>query len=173
MRAKRKQHSRTTSHIVSTMTSGDADKFVPRGDPAALPDLPYAARCAGPVRDRRPVYVDLLPLCHAGCPAGDNIPARLTDARAGRHQQVWRADVVQWASALLRHGPEYAGMLPLGLCNRMNRNGFHVLNGVRGLLAAPAIEGSETQERADYVWASRKGNSGSRDTYQHATGGIS
>jgi hypothetical protein len=27
---------------------------------------------AGPVRDRRPVYVDLLPPCNAGCPAGEN-----------------------------------------------------------------------------------------------------
>ncbi|KZS50178.1 glutamate synthase [Mycobacterium kansasii] len=72
------------------MTSGDADKFVPRGDLAALPDLLHGARRAGPVRDRRPVYVDLLPPCNAGCPAGENIQAWLAHARAGRHEQAWR-----------------------------------------------------------------------------------
>ncbi|KEP40590.1 glutamate synthase [Mycobacterium kansasii] len=90
MRAKRKQQSRTTSHIVSTMTSGDAYKFVSRGDLAALPDLSHGAQRAGPVRDRRPVYVDLLPPCNAGCPAGENIQAWLADARAERHEQAWR-----------------------------------------------------------------------------------
>jgi formate dehydrogenase (NADP+) beta subunit len=28
---------------------------------------------SGPVREQRPVYVDLLPPCNAGCPAGENI----------------------------------------------------------------------------------------------------
>lgn len=165
MRAKRKQHSRTTSHIVSTMTPGDADKLVPRGDLAALPDLLHGAQRAGPVRDRRPVYVDLLPPYDAGCPAGENIQAWLGDARAARHEQMRPADVVQSASALLRHGPEYAGVLLLGLCDWMNRKGFHALNEVRWLLAAPDAEGCETQERADYVWALRKANNGSYDTY--------
>lgn len=72
------------------MTSGDADKFVSRGDLAALPDLSHGAQRAGPVRDRRPVYVDLLPPCNAGCPAGENIQAWLADARAERHEQAWR-----------------------------------------------------------------------------------
>ncbi|OOK68054.1 FAD binding domain protein [Mycobacterium kansasii] len=72
------------------MTSGDAYKFVSRGDLAALPDLSHGAQRAGPVRDRRPVYVDLLPPCNAGCPAGENIQAWLADARAERHEQAWR-----------------------------------------------------------------------------------
>lgn len=42
------------------------------------------------MRDRRPVYVDLLPPCNAGCPAGENIQAWLALARAGRHEQAWR-----------------------------------------------------------------------------------
>jgi NADPH-dependent glutamate synthase beta subunit-like oxidoreductase len=45
---------------------------------------------AGPVRERRPVYVDLLPPCNAGCPAGENIQAWLAHATAGRHEQAWR-----------------------------------------------------------------------------------
>ncbi|MDR3655024.1 MAG: dihydroorotate dehydrogenase-like protein [Mycobacterium sp.] len=70
------------------------------------------------------------------------------------------ADVVQSASALLRHGPEYAGVLLQELSHWMNRKGFQDLNEVRGLLAAPDAKDSEAQERADYVWAVRKANSG-------------
>jgi dihydroorotate dehydrogenase (fumarate) len=75
------------------------------------------------------------------------------------------ADVVQCASALLRHGPEYAGVLLRELKDWMNRKRFHDLNQVRGLLAAPDAEDSEAQERADYVWALRKANSGIYETY--------
>src|SRR6516164_4593303 len=55
-----------------------------------LPDLQHVRSTAGPVRDRRPVYVDLLPPCNAGCPAGENIQAWLAHAEAGRHEQAWR-----------------------------------------------------------------------------------
>ena len=75
------------------------------------------------------------------------------------------ADVVQSASALLRHGPEYAGVLLRELKQWMNRKRFHDLNQVRGLLAAPDAEDSEAQERADYVWALRKANSGIYDAF--------
>ncbi len=43
------------------------------------------------MRDRRPVYVDLLPPCNAGCPAGENIQSWLAHVTAGRHEQAWRA----------------------------------------------------------------------------------
>ena len=75
------------------------------------------------------------------------------------------ADVVQCASALLRHGPEYAGVLLRELKHWMNRKRFYDLNQMRGLLAFPDAEDSEAQERADYVWALRKANSGIYDTY--------
>src|SRR5215467_3418190 len=55
-----------------------------------LPDLLHGRSRGGPVRDRRPVYVDLLPPCNAGCPAGENIQAWLAHAEAGRHEQAWR-----------------------------------------------------------------------------------
>jgi NADPH-dependent glutamate synthase beta subunit-like oxidoreductase len=42
------------------------------------------------VRTRRPVYVDLLPPCNAGCPAGENIQAWLGFARDGKHEEAWR-----------------------------------------------------------------------------------
>jgi NADPH-dependent glutamate synthase beta subunit-like oxidoreductase len=60
------------------------------GDVTALPDLLHGRPRTGPVRDRRPVYVDLMPPCNAGCPAGENIQAWLAHARAGRHEQAWR-----------------------------------------------------------------------------------
>jgi NADPH-dependent glutamate synthase beta subunit-like oxidoreductase len=55
-----------------------------------LPDLRHGRSHTGPVRDRRPVYVDLLPPCNAGCPAGENIQAWLSHAKSGRHEQAWR-----------------------------------------------------------------------------------
>jgi NADPH-dependent glutamate synthase beta subunit-like oxidoreductase len=42
------------------------------------------------VRTRRPVYLDLLPPCNGGCPAGENIQAWLADIQAGRPEQAWR-----------------------------------------------------------------------------------
>ena len=59
-------------------------------DLTPLPDLLHGQPRAGPVRDRRPVYVDLLPPCNAGCPAGENIQAWLSFAQAGHHEQAWR-----------------------------------------------------------------------------------
>jgi NADPH-dependent glutamate synthase beta subunit-like oxidoreductase len=61
-----------------------------REDMTPLPDLLHVRATAGPVRDRRPVYVDLLPPCNAGCPAGENIQAWLAHAEAGRPEQAWR-----------------------------------------------------------------------------------
>ena len=55
-----------------------------------LPDLAGAQPLAGPVRARRPVYVDLLPPCNAACPAGENVQAWLAELQAGRHEQAWR-----------------------------------------------------------------------------------
>jgi len=75
------------------------------------------------------------------------------------------ADVVQSASALLRHGPEYAGVLLQGLQDWISRKGFQALDEVRGLLAAPDAEGWAARERADYVWAVREANSGAYRTY--------
>lgn len=43
----------------------------------------------GPVRERRPVYIDLLPPCNHACPAGENIQAWLADAQKGRYREAW------------------------------------------------------------------------------------
>ena len=55
-----------------------------------LPDLLHGTARAGPVRTRRPQYVDLLPPCNSGCPAGENIQAWLGFVREGQHEQAWR-----------------------------------------------------------------------------------
>jgi NADPH-dependent glutamate synthase beta subunit-like oxidoreductase len=60
-----------------------------REDLAPLADLLHGNSRAGPVRERRPVYVDLLPPCNAACPAGENIQAWLAHVQAGRHEQAW------------------------------------------------------------------------------------
>jgi NADPH-dependent glutamate synthase beta subunit-like oxidoreductase len=59
-------------------------------DVTPLPDLLHGRSHTGPTRERRPVYVDLLPPCNAGCPAGENIQAWLAHTQAGRHEQAWR-----------------------------------------------------------------------------------
>ncbi len=43
----------------------------------------------GPERQRRPIYVDLLPPCNAACPAGENIQAWLALAQAGKFRAAW------------------------------------------------------------------------------------
>jgi len=45
----------------------------------------------GPTRQRRPLYVDLLPPCNNDCPAGENIQAWLTFAQSGQYEKAWRA----------------------------------------------------------------------------------
>src|ERR1700728_4236401 len=61
-----------------------------RRDVTPLPDLLHGRSRAGPVRQQRPAYVDLLPPCNAGCPAGENIQAWLARAETGDHQGAWR-----------------------------------------------------------------------------------
>ncbi|KZS76561.1 glutamate synthase [Mycobacterium kansasii] len=118
------------------MTSADADKFVPRGDLAALPDLLHGARRAGPVRDRRPVYVDLLPPCNAGCPTGENIQAWLAHARAGRHEQAWRQLVADNPFAAI-HGRVCYHPCE-SVCNRAHLDGAVAIHAVERFLGDTA-----------------------------------
>jgi NADPH-dependent glutamate synthase beta subunit-like oxidoreductase len=59
-----------------------------QADFTPLVDL-AAERGTGPVRERRPIYVDLLPPCNHACPAGENIQAWLALARAGHYREAW------------------------------------------------------------------------------------
>src|SRR5246127_1227800 len=59
-------------------------------DLTPVPDLVQGTGLTGAARARRPVYVDLLPPCNAGCPAGENIQAWLAAARDGEFERAWR-----------------------------------------------------------------------------------
>jgi len=73
------------------------------------------------------------------------------------------ADVVQSASALLRHGPGHAAVLLDGLSDWMAQKGFEAVDDLRGLLAvAPGADGAAV-ERAGYVTALRDANRGIYD----------
>jgi dihydroorotate dehydrogenase (fumarate) len=68
------------------------------------------------------------------------------------------ADVVMTASALLRHGPDYATVLIDGLSDWMARKEFATLDQVRGLLAVTPGTDEGALERAGYVSALREAN---------------
>jgi dihydroorotate dehydrogenase (fumarate) len=70
------------------------------------------------------------------------------------------ADVVMTASALLRHGPEYAAVLLDGLSGWMARKGFGSVDKVRGLLSVPDGTNQAAYERAGYVTALQDANRG-------------
>jgi dihydroorotate dehydrogenase (fumarate) len=70
------------------------------------------------------------------------------------------ADVVMTTSALLRHGPEHAGVLLDGVSEWMRRKGFASVGDFRGLLAAPRGAEQAGQERTDYVDAMTHANDG-------------
>jgi len=82
----------TAAESPGTSADGQSPSPGPTGRPdlTKLPDLAHDAARAGPVRTRRPVYLDLLPPCNAGCPAGENIQAWLAQIQAGRTEQAWR-----------------------------------------------------------------------------------
>jgi dihydroorotate dehydrogenase (fumarate) len=61
------------------------------------------------------------------------------------------ADVVMTASALLRHGRDYAGALLGGLAEWMEAKEFTSLDDVRGLMCVAREPNPETRRRAGYV----------------------
>lgn len=75
------------------------------------------------------------------------------------------ADVVMTTSALLRHGPGYAGELIDGLSAWMARKGFGSLDQLRGMLSVPADTDQAAYARAGYVTAMRAANAGSYDPW--------
>ena len=109
-----------------------------RQDVTPLPDLLHGSARAGPTRQRRPVYVDLLPPCNVACPAGENIQAWLADAQAGRYEQAWRQ--------LVRDNPLPAihGRVCYhpceDACNRVELDGAVSIHGVERFLGDLALE---------------------------------
>lgn len=103
-----------------------------------LPDLRHVHATAGPVRARRPVYLDLLPPCNAGCPAGENIQAWLAHVEAGRPELAWRE--------LVRDNPLPAILGRVcyhpceSVCNRTNLDSAVSIHGVERFLGDLALD---------------------------------
>jgi dihydroorotate dehydrogenase (fumarate) len=72
------------------------------------------------------------------------------------------ADVVMTASALIRHGPQYAAVLLDGLAEWMARKGYASVDDLRGMLAVPVGTDQAAYERAGYVRAMRDANGAHR-----------
>jgi NADPH-dependent glutamate synthase beta subunit-like oxidoreductase len=110
----------------------------PRRDIAPLPDLLHGRAGAGPVRTHRPVYLDLLPPCNAGCPAGENIQAWLAHVQAGRHEQAWR-ELVRDNPLPAIHGRVCYHPCE-SVCNRADLDSAVSIHGVERFLGDLALE---------------------------------
>ncbi len=110
----------------------------PPRDLTPLPDLVHGAARAGPVRTRRPVYLDLLPPCNAGCPAGENIQAWLGFAQAGQNEQAWRQLVADNPLAAI-HGRVCYHPCE-SVCNRAQLDSAVSIHSVERFLGDLAVE---------------------------------
>ena len=109
-----------------------------RPDIASLPDLLHGRARSGPVREERPVYVDLLPPCNAGCPAGENIQAWLAHMQADEHELAWRALVADNPFAAI-HGRVCYHPCE-SVCNRANLDSAVSIHSVERYLGDLALE---------------------------------
>jgi NADPH-dependent glutamate synthase beta subunit-like oxidoreductase len=109
-----------------------------RRDVTSLPDLVHGHSRAGPVRESRPVYVDLLPPCNAGCPAGENIQAWLAHTQAGRHEEAWRELVADNPFPAI-HGRVCYHPCE-SVCNRANLDSAVSIHSVERFLGDLALE---------------------------------
>jgi dihydroorotate dehydrogenase (fumarate) len=75
------------------------------------------------------------------------------------------ADVVMSTSALLRYGPDYAGVLLEGLTVWMEREQFQAVEELRGILAVPGDADEAAFERSAYVSAMRAANATTPDSW--------
>ena len=109
-----------------------------RPDVTPLPDLLHGRSRAGPVRDQRPVYLDLLPPCNAGCPAGENIQAWLAHAEVGRQEEAWRQLVADNPMPAI-HGRVCYHPCE-SVCNRANLDSAVSIHSVERFLGDLALE---------------------------------
>jgi NADPH-dependent glutamate synthase beta subunit-like oxidoreductase len=112
--------------------------FEPLRDVTPLPDLLHGRSHTGPIRERRPVYLDLLPPCNAGCPAGENIQAWLGHTMDGRHEEAWR-QLVQDNPLPAIHGRICYHPCE-SVCNRTNLDSAVSIHSVERFLGDLALE---------------------------------
>jgi NADPH-dependent glutamate synthase beta subunit-like oxidoreductase len=110
----------------------------PRTDVTPLPDLRHAHAATGPVRTRRPVYLDLLAPCNTACPAGENIQGWLAHAQAGDHEAAWRV-LVQDNPFPAIHGRVCYHPCE-SACNRLHLDSAVSIHGVERFLGDLALE---------------------------------
>ncbi len=103
-----------------------------------MPDLVHGRPRSGPVRAERPVYVDLLPPCNAGCPAGENIQGWLAQVQAGEHERAWRTLVADNPFAAI-HGRVCYHPCE-SVCNRANIDSAVSIHSVERFLGDLALE---------------------------------
>jgi len=107
-------------------------------DIAPLPDLLHGRSRAARARDPRPVYLDLLPPCNAGCPAGENIQAWLAHMQADEHELAWRALVADNPLAAIHGRVCYHPCETV--CNRANLDSAVSIHSVERFLGDLALE---------------------------------
>jgi NADPH-dependent glutamate synthase beta subunit-like oxidoreductase len=110
----------------------------PPRDVTALPDLQHGLSRAGPVRLRRPFYLDLLPPCNSGCPAGENIQAWLSYVQVGDPERAWRQLVADNPLASI-HGRVCYHPCE-SVCNRAELDSAVSIHGVERYLGDLATE---------------------------------
>jgi NADPH-dependent glutamate synthase beta subunit-like oxidoreductase len=115
-------------------------------DIARRPDLLHLQGHTGPFRERRPLYVDLLPPCNAGCPAGENIQAWLAHAKDGRHEEAWRQLVADNPFPAI-HGRVCYHPCE-SVCNRASLDGAVSIHSVERFLGDSALEHGWTFDRS-------------------------
>ncbi len=92
----------------------------------------------GPLRSKRPVYMDFMPPCNSACPAGENIQAWLSHAQAGEDYEAFQQ--------LMEDNPFPAVMGRICVkscetgCNRNHIDNTINIHGVERYLGDKAIE---------------------------------
>ena len=154
----------STGEMAARLDEGGADALVlfnrflqPDIDPDTLAVVPQVG-LSNPAEGRLPrTWIALLHgRVHASLAATTGVE---TSADVAKYLLAG-ADVVMTASALLRHGPEYATVLLDGLSDWMASKGFASVDELRGMLAVPPGADETLYERAGYVGAMREANSG-------------
>jgi NADPH-dependent glutamate synthase beta subunit-like oxidoreductase len=140
-------------------------------DITELPDLGVEGGRVAPIRSRMPVYVDLLPPCNSGCPAGENIQEWLRLVKAGQEEAAWR-ELVKNNPFPAIHGRVCYHPCEAA-CNRVELDGSVSIHSVERYLGDLAIEKGWTFEKPRFSTGRRvlvigAGPSGLSAAYQLA-----